>query len=183
MAEDDRERFERLFRDQYDAVLRFALARAEPELAEDAAAETFAAAWQNIRRLPDPPQAWLLHVARRKVADQYRVRSRRDRLASRLTSEPDEADPAEQVSDGDQIRTAFARLRPGDQELLRLIAWDDLSPDEAAQVLGCSKAGFAVRLHRARRRLRAALDDVDGPSIVEASTVLIPLGVASTETR
>jgi RNA polymerase sigma-70 factor (ECF subfamily) len=46
-------------------------------------------------------------------------------------------------------------LSASDRELLTLIAWDGLTPTEAAQALGCSRATLAVRLHRARARLRA----------------------------
>jgi DNA-directed RNA polymerase specialized sigma24 family protein len=44
-------------------------------------------------------------------------------------------------------------LTPADQEVLRLVAWDDLTPDQASRVLGCSPGAFRVRLHRARQRL------------------------------
>jgi RNA polymerase sigma-70 factor (ECF subfamily) len=39
-----------------------------------------------------------------------------------------------------------------------LVAWEDLSPADAARVIGCSERAFAMRLHRARRRLGAELD-------------------------
>ncbi|MBA2438956.1 MAG: sigma-70 family RNA polymerase sigma factor, partial [Acidimicrobiia bacterium] len=45
-----------------------------------------------------------------------------------------------------------------DREILRLVAWDGLSTTQAVQSLGCTRAAFAVRLHRARRRLVGALD-------------------------
>jgi predicted DNA-binding protein (UPF0251 family) len=50
-------------------------------------------------------------------------------------------------------------LRPSDQELLCLVAWDGLDHAEAALVLGCSTKTFAVRLHRARRRFEAAISN------------------------
>ncbi len=37
-----------------------------------------------------------------------------------------------------------------------------LSTKEAATVVGCSPATFAVRVHRARGRLSRALDDIEG---------------------
>src|SRR5699024_10068707 len=37
--------------------------------------------------------------------------------------------------------------------VIALTAWDELSQDEAATVLGCTKTTYAVRLHRARRRM------------------------------
>jgi RNA polymerase sigma-70 factor (ECF subfamily) len=39
-----------------------------------------------------------------------------------------------------------------------LTSWDGLDNGRAAAVLGCSPGTFAVRLHRARKRLAAALD-------------------------
>ncbi|WP_223874644.1 sigma-70 region 4 domain-containing protein [Salinispora fenicalii] len=47
-----------------------------------------------------------------------------------------------------------------DREVLRLVAWERLTAAEAAVVLGCSRATFAMRLLRARRRLRAQLGGV-----------------------
>jgi RNA polymerase sigma-70 factor, ECF subfamily len=48
-----------------------------------------------------------------------------------------------------------------DRELLLLIAWEGLEPSQTARVLGCSRNAPAVRLHRARKRLAAALSDAD----------------------
>lgn len=68
-------------------------------------------------------------------------------------------------------------MRHTDREVLALIAWDDLSPDEAAEVLGCSRAAFAVKLHRARSRLRVQLRllDTDDPPVPRANRALTPL--------
>jgi RNA polymerase sigma-70 factor (ECF subfamily) len=43
--------------------------------------------------------------------------------------------------------------------VLTLVAWHGLAAPDAARVLGCSRAAFAVRLHRARRRLERALGE------------------------
>jgi RNA polymerase sigma-70 factor, ECF subfamily len=42
--------------------------------------------------------------------------------------------------------------------LLTLIAWEDLTPTQAAAALGLSAATTRKRLERARARLRAVLD-------------------------
>ena len=64
------------------------------------------------------------------------------------------------MSDTDQEPSAtliaLQSLPERDQEILRLVAWDDLSVGDAAEVLGCSKTNAAVRLHRARGRIRPA---------------------------
>lgn len=56
------------------------------------------------------------------------------------------------------VRTALASLPAGDQEILRLVGWEQLVLAEVAVVLGCSRVAAKVRLHRARRRLLATLD-------------------------
>ena len=51
-------------------------------------------------------------------------------------------------------RAALARLSPAEREAIELLAWEGLTPAEAATVLGCSRGVVAVRVHRARRHLR-----------------------------
>jgi RNA polymerase sigma-70 factor (ECF subfamily) len=156
----DRDRFERLYREHFRAVLRFALARIDPDRAKDVAAETFLVAWRRLDEVPVEPRPWLLGVARKVVAGQFRSETRREALAVRLRAEQDaeSSDPAEAVADRDEVLTAFATLREPDREVLRLVAWDGLSPAEAAEVLDVSRLALAVRLHRARRRLERALE-------------------------
>lgn len=159
MGDEQRAQFEVVFAEHFDDVLRFLLARCDAETAKDVAAETFLAAWRSVDRLPSEPKAWLLTVARRRVIDHYRAAGRREALVASLQVHHEYvSDPADHVTGHDQVRTAFEQLEARDQEVLRLLAWDGLSRAEAIQVLGCSAATFAVRLHRARRRLRAALD-------------------------
>jgi RNA polymerase sigma factor (sigma-70 family) len=156
-----RERFERSFREHYADVLAFALRRVDGRhAAEDAAAETFAVAWRRRDLVPDEPLAWLYAIALRVIANQRRAGGRRRRLSERLTFEFDRTggvDHAEASARRDAFAAAFGQLSDGDREVLRLVAWDGLEPEEAARVLGCSHGAFRVRLHRARRRLEKQL--------------------------
>ncbi|MDX6481862.1 MAG: hypothetical protein QOG85_2372 [Gaiellaceae bacterium] len=157
---DDRERFERIYRENFRAVLRFAALRIDPERAKDVVAETFLVAWRRLDDVPAEPRAWLLGVARKVVADQFRSQTRRDALAVRIgeASHDGVPDPAGSLTDRDAALTAFATLGERDREVLRLVAWDGLDAGEAADVLGITRLAFAVRLHRARRRLERALE-------------------------
>jgi RNA polymerase sigma-70 factor, ECF subfamily len=68
------------------------------------------------------------------------------------------------VRDGtvrDRLAVAIARLRPAEREALTLVLWDELSHAEAADVLGCSVNAVAIRVHRAKARLRDALTSTD----------------------
>jgi RNA polymerase sigma-70 factor, ECF subfamily len=163
-----RERFEAAFRDHYEDVLAYALARADPETAKDAAAAAFLVAWRRRGELPEQPLAWLLGVTRKILADQRRARARRTSLARKLATQPGAAenvpDPGEEVSTRAIVLAALGTLRPADQELLRLVAWEGLTNAEIAVVLGCPRPLIAVRLHRARQRFRAALEARDQAS-------------------
>jgi RNA polymerase sigma-70 factor, ECF subfamily len=53
------------------------------------------------------------------------------------------------------LADALPRLSENDRDVLTLTAWEGLSHAEAGEVLGCSPAAVAVRLHRARGRLEA----------------------------
>ena len=158
-VDDHEQRFEALWAAHSAAVLRYAARRVPPAEADDVVAETFVVAWRRIGSMPDPALPWLLGVARGVAANTTRSANRRNALHTRLASAepaPDRA-PAEHSSDTDSgsVLAALDRLSASDRELLTLIAWDGLTPTEAAQALGCSRATLAVRLHRARARLRA----------------------------
>lgn len=145
-------------------MLAYCLRRADREAAEEAVAEVFAVAWRRREEIPaDQPPPWLLAVARRVLANERRAARRRLALRKRLARERawtegfspfDEGDPA-------PVMEAFRRLSPTDQEVLRLVAWEDLRPQGAAQVLGCSPSMFRLRLYRARRRLQRVLAELE----------------------
>jgi RNA polymerase sigma-70 factor (ECF subfamily) len=129
--------------------------------AEDAAAETFTIAWRKLDAVPDEPLPWLYAVARRVLANQRRGRTRRERLVALLRV--DDVPTPLRVGDSDEgpAFEALASLSPADQELLRLVAWEELGNREIAHVLGVSPNAVAIRLHRARSRFAAALEQVD----------------------
>ena len=66
---------------------------------------------------------------------------------------PVQGDHPESVAALADLTAALAQLSDVDQEILRLIGWEQLTLGEAATVLGCSHTAAKVRLHRARRRL------------------------------
>lgn len=159
MIDDRRERFEAAFSDNYDAIVGYALRRTDPDSAQEVVAETFLVAWRRVDDLPAEPRPWLYGIARRVLANHRRGAARREALTALLTEHPHVDDPP----DG-RVLEALASLRSTDREALMLTAWDGLDRREAAAALGCSPATFAVRLHRARRRLVRELADEGGPA-------------------
>jgi RNA polymerase sigma-70 factor (ECF subfamily) len=171
-----RHRFERCFRDHYADVLAFCVRRCPSrEVAEDAAADTFAVAWRRRDRIPDPALVWLYAVARRVLANQYRAMRRRNALDGRLAQELDagraQGDPGDSLARRDAFLAALASLSGDEREVLRLVAWDGLDGRDAARVLGCSYGAFRVRLHRARRKLEKQLE-ASGHLPVEAGAAV-----------
>ena len=143
-----------MWREYASAVAAYALRRTSPEAVEDAVAETFLVAWRRLDEVPPEPLPWLYGVARRTLANQRRARARRASLTTRLELELPALAP--QSGDG-RVVEALGALSPRDRELLMLVAWEGLTPAEAAVALGTSAVACRVRLHRARRRLAAIL--------------------------
>jgi RNA polymerase sigma-70 factor (ECF subfamily) len=150
-------RFEALFDAHYASILAYAVRRVDAAVAEDVAAETFLVAWRRLDRVPADPLPWLYGVARKAIANQRRGIRRRGNLIARLKQDAPHAvtqwDIADRVAERAGVLAALARLGERDREALRLVAWEGLDNARAARAAGCSTAAFAVRLHRARRRL------------------------------
>jgi RNA polymerase sigma-70 factor (ECF subfamily) len=157
-----RERFEAVYRELYAPICGYVLRRVRrPEDAAEVVAETFATLWRRFDRCPQDAELrpWLFGVARRVVANQRRGERRRTALGERLVENLDRrafdlVAPMEERSD---LAQAFAALSESDRELLSLVAWEGLTREELAVALGTTRAVVRLRLHRARKRLRAAL--------------------------
>jgi len=147
-------RFNAVFSRHYPAVFGYAARRLGRDEAGDAAAEVFTVAWRRLDRVPPEPEVlpWLYGVARRVLANHERAANRRLRLEAKAATVATAATPGPGAS-GLDVEEALARLGRADREVLRLAAWEELTPLEIAAVMGCSPNAAAVRLHRARQRL------------------------------
>jgi RNA polymerase sigma-70 factor (ECF subfamily) len=147
------------FRAYADRVLAYLQHRTDPQTAQDLLQEVFVIAFRKAPELPSPPLGWLFGTARRLLANRHRGRRRQDELIARLIEDAG----AEPDHDSSELKRAFAEtlatLSAADREVLTLTGWYELTPSEAAQALGCSASAYAVRVHRARKRLAAALDE------------------------
>jgi RNA polymerase sigma-70 factor (ECF subfamily) len=140
----------------YDALLAYARRRVGLEQARDVVSETFLVAWRRFEEVPEDALPWLYGVARRVLANQRRASRRRAALLVRLESQPGQLHVADEANGG-CVLNALAQLPERDREVLMLLVWEGLDVGQAAEVLGCSAAAVSLRLHRARKRLRAAL--------------------------
>ena len=151
-----------LYRRHRGAVLSYLVRRvAEPEDAADLLTEVFLVAMRRPDQVPsgDEGRLWLYGVARRRLANHRRGSGRRDAAVASLAevlrtqalSAP--APTADLLAVTEQLRLLPAE----DRELITLVAWDGLTPSEAAQVLGLKPGTARARLSRLRERVRCGL--------------------------
>ena len=157
-------RFRAVFDEHHDAVHLYCLRRLSPDEANEATAEVFLVAWRRLERLPSGPDAvrWLIGVARNVVRNKQRNLQRRGRLVQRLGAirdvRPDE--PLSQVIRHEserEVHEALSRLRPREQELLLLKAWDGMSNEQVAEILGITYKAVEGRYTRALKKLSKGL--------------------------
>jgi RNA polymerase sigma-70 factor (ECF subfamily) len=144
------ERFEEIYETHRGQIEAYVRRRAPADLVEDVVADVFVVCLRRIDDVPTEPLPWLYGVARKTLANERR---RRAHLAP---AEPIVARDPEPQGDS-TLAAAFAKLSERDREILRLIAWEGLSPSDAATALGCSGVTARVRYHRAKARLAAHL--------------------------
>jgi RNA polymerase sigma-70 factor (ECF subfamily) len=111
---------------------------------------------------------WLFGIARRLLAKQRRKYVGNRRLEVKVsnafpvfTAAEDDAvasaiDAARQAP---VLQEAMARLTRSEREVLELVAYDGLSPSEAAVTLDITPNAARLRLSRARKTVRSHLDD------------------------
>lgn len=168
-AEKSEDRYQRLFSKHHPAVYAYCRRRADAQTAADCVAETFLVAWRRLDAVPDGDKtlAWLYAVARRTLANEFRRSRRQQRLLDRLRHAQPVPTPGADVVvvQRERDRTmlaALARLRPQDQELLRLAWWEELPHRQIAALLGCSSDAVNHRIHRAARRVAKEFQSLDG---------------------
>lgn len=148
-----RERFEEVAPGLIEPLRRFLARRTDPATAEDVLAETLLVCWRRAEDLPDEPLPWAYAVARNCLRNAERAARRQQRVAARLMAQPEDAEPPQDPA----LHEALAALRPDDAELLRLWAWEQLTPAEIALVLGITPNAASIRLTRAKQKLAARL--------------------------
>ncbi len=155
---DAERRFRLIYEAEGEAILGYALRRVRrPADAADVVADTFTVVW---RRLEDVPvgadtRPYVFGIARGVLANHRRSTRRRSRLTQRLGSAMTNAvDQTVKVDTEHDVAAAMAKLSAIDQEVLRLVAWEGLSPSEIAIAFGVPPATARSQIHRARERLR-----------------------------
>ena len=163
----DPEWFSVIFDRYFTAIHRYAAARLGPAAADDVAADTFLAGFDQRGRydLTRPEaKAWLYGIATNLISRHRRDELRLYRALSRSATRDDVESHADRVTDrvaaeqlSPRLARALKRLSQGDRDALMLVACADLSYAEAAFALGVPIGTVSSRLNRARAKLRKSL--------------------------
>jgi DNA-directed RNA polymerase specialized sigma24 family protein len=150
----DHARFNEIYARYGKQIQAYCARRTSSPLVADAVAETFLVAWRRLDQIEDVNTAlpWLYGTAYRVISHQWRSRSRAQQLMKRLVDSDESEQWAPEVivmrrQESDLVLLAAKRLRPVDQEILRLTIWEGTQP--------CG--GWSSALHSAQRGETARL--------------------------
>jgi RNA polymerase sigma-70 factor (ECF subfamily) len=162
--------YSEFFRRHVDAITRYAVRRcANPEDVADLVAECFLVALQAAHRyIPETDTAlpWLFGISRRLLAKQRRkyVGNRRIEVKASnafpvfTAAEDNEiASAIDAARQAPALEAALNDLTSAERDVLELIAYDGLSPSEAAAALEITPNAARLRLSRARRAVRSQI--------------------------
>src|SRR5580698_4653967 len=163
---DDPERFAIIFGRHADEIHRYAARRLGQQAAADVVSEVFLAAFRQPGRSDARP--WLYGISTKVISQQLRAEGRRAHLLAAVPAPPPAEFPADDIGDritAERLRPVLlgvlAELSPADRELVLLVAWAELSYEQAAQALEIPVGTVRSRLHRTRARVRRAIDSAD----------------------
>jgi RNA polymerase sigma-70 factor (ECF subfamily) len=168
---DKPDRFAEIFDRHFATVFRFAERRIGRDEASEVASETFVLAFAkrgSFRAEAVDAIPWLLGIASNLILQQRRRFVRYLAAVERASADVRTADPEADVGAADRrldapadwatMRAALLTLSDTDRELLLLVAWDELSYEQAAEVLDLPLGTVRSKLHRAKAGLRELLE-------------------------
>ena len=143
----------RLFHQYKDAVYRLALSlTGSPADAEDVTQTVFLKLMEKQPELePGKERAWLLQVTANECRSLYRW------LRRRSTVSLDEA-LAVAAPEYPPLLPPVMQQRPKDRAVLYLFYYEGFSTEEIGRMLHTSQSAVTTRLHRARKTLKATLE-------------------------
>ncbi len=167
------EDFRAVFDATYPKLVAYARRRVDDSVVDDIVSETFLVAWRRRTEVAgmDNPLPWLYAVAGNQLRNQDRSANRHLRLVSKVAGDPATSTEPEHASTPpaghsdsdpavDLIRGALETLSFDDQEVLRLVTWEELTYQQTADALGCSVDAVGQRIRRAKQRLARAIENL-----------------------
>jgi RNA polymerase sigma factor (sigma-70 family) len=173
------EQFTLLFNRHAPRIQRYVVRRLGPDAADDIVAETFLLAFQHRESYDlarDDALPWLYGIATNLIRRHHRQEIRLYRALARTGADPVTALFTDQVEDrvtaaaaSRQLAAGLAKLPAQHRDALLLVAWGDLSYEQAAGALGVPAGTVRSRMSRARSKLRRTLGDTNPAAYEEES--------------
>jgi RNA polymerase sigma factor (sigma-70 family) len=167
--------FAEIFDRHAEGIYRYAARRLGQQAAADVMSEVFLAAFRNRRRYDtgrDDARPWLYGIAINVISQYQRTQRRHARVLAIVSDGPATDVVADEALDRvtatqllPRIMRVLDKLSDSDRELVLLVAWAELSYQQAAQALGIPLGTVRSRLHRIRVKLRRAA----GPNLLPPS--------------
>jgi RNA polymerase sigma factor (sigma-70 family) len=165
--------FAGIFDRHYGELYRYLSRQVGADVAADLAAETFVTAFARrgtYRTKSADARPWLYGIAHNQLRNHQRQQRRRLAAYARHGADPvADADAeaefamadarADSVAVTARLEGILARMADRDREVLQLFAWADMSYAEVAEALSIPIGTVRSRLNRARRELRALLEN------------------------
>jgi len=157
---DDDEWSSKVYRAYFNDVYRYIKRRAPDLDVENLVENVFQTSYERRRRIPtDNILPWLYKVAWLKLLNEFRKAERHPeviRPVDELDGSSESADHSHDVVTRETFEQAIKQLPIAEQELLRLLLWEQLSPPEIAMVLGQRRTAILMRIKRLREKLLEA---------------------------
>lgn len=151
--------FASFYREHYRLVLTTVERRVNGfATAEDVTSEVFRVAWQRHASGGELTISWIYAVVRNIVGNEYRRIARSRALAARLKEDLPHLSVDDGRDNAADVRRTLGTLSRREREIIHLAYWEELSSEEIGRALHISAATARVRLMRARRSLKIALE-------------------------
>ncbi len=132
------------------------------EEAEDAAQEAFVRAFSSFRTFVRGRsfRSWLYSIAAHGCLDRLKRRrtERRFRLDPAALPAGSSAGTERRIEDAELLVPLLLRLNPKERSALYLAAVEGYTSAEVGAVLGCSEGSARVRIHAAKKKVRAWIE-------------------------
>ncbi|MEM7559308.1 MAG: RNA polymerase sigma factor [Planctomycetota bacterium] len=139
----------------------------DQNVVEDLVHDVFVEAFMSLGsfKAKSPFEHWLRKIAVRVGYRHWKLEAREKRLAEKLRDDAEAAllvteAPQNALEAREQLHVMLSKLAPRDRLVLTLLYWDGHSVAEAAKLAGWSQSLVKVQAHRARKRLKNLLEEV-----------------------
>jgi RNA polymerase sigma-70 factor, ECF subfamily len=176
-AKSDPGAFTRLYLRHYDAIFRYCAHRLfERTTAEDITSEVFLSMVENFQAFDGNEKQfrnWLYRIATNAVNEHIRKTTRRSAILTWVWQGSskagfDEAVAADESQENQSvIKKALLMLKPDEQAIVTMRFFENMKPEEIAEVVGASASTVRSQLSRAMEKLRKHISSaqIDGQEV------------------